>query len=197
MRKYVIGFTVAIVLLMLCACSNKTENAPDLSAPVRLEGYYISNFIDGAKYKFEITNLASGDYGGEITNMEDTNVICAYYVVGNEVFVDGKLTYYYVDGYLACVQDATTLTIGNGNKITGKYKKTVIPSDHNPSYGREYEFAGDGTIVETHYYASHPTRSWISTYTTEENIITVSSEGSTDKLFILHNKVIYPILERI
>lgn len=198
MKKWTMLLVLSLALLMLVGCGKNAAPAPDATqTPVRLEGYFCSNFIDKAKYKFEITDIASGDYGGEMTNMENTSAICAYYVVGNEVYIDGTLTYYFVDGYLACIEDATSLIIDENNCITGYYKRVYFPDYYSGSRSREYKFSSDGALLEINNYNSLPTDRWKSTYTIENNIITISSENATDKLFIYYNGVIYPILERV
>ncbi|MBO7216597.1 MAG: hypothetical protein J6V84_06320 [Clostridia bacterium] len=193
MKKQIIATVLLLVALFTVGCGAKSEDTPTLK---QLEGYYISNFDDKAKYKFEITDIASGDYGGERTDMADINVISAYYVEGNEVYVDGTLTYIYLGDYLACVK-GHTLKLSEDNKITGTYTMSYKCKGYSDTWRRDYVFSEDGKVVKNFYLNSGRMASHYCTYSVDGNIVTVTDDNDARQLFIIYGNEIYPLLERI
>ena len=198
MRKRIISIILIIMILVTTGCRKNADNANSTptESPNCLEGYYVSNHVDGARFKFEITDIASGDYGGEVTNMEKTDAIFSYYVIGDEVYIDGELAYYFVDSYLARISSATRLRLSGSNGITGTYENVYI-TPYDGSRSMEYKFAEDGTVQVTRFVKSREVKSWKATHTIDDSIVTISGNNETKELFIIYNDVIYPILVRV
>ena len=154
MRKTAVFVMVLSLMLMFCACGgkdqtppindNKQETEETVKSADRLEGYWI---CEGgtSKFKFEITELALGEYGGEVSNMNDTTEISSYYVEGENVYVDGKLRYYFDGTYLYPIY-GKKLTFNDDGYLEGKLEYEY------GNYSTRFNFTGDG---EFEYYASY------------------------------------------
>ena len=75
-------FIIICLCFILCSCGNNTKQN-------RLQGYY-ENANEGLRYRFTITELAKGEYGGELTDMKDTTRISAWYIEDSILYINGK-----------------------------------------------------------------------------------------------------------
>ena len=177
--------TLVIICLcfIFCSCSDNTK-------PSRLQGYY-ENPNEGLRYRFSITELSKGEYGGELTDMDDTTSISAWYIENSILYINGKESYFFNDEMLLSLKPderlAKDLKINANGIISGTTKRDWIST-------AEITFNPDGTITYCTYNPNFDYWGEYRTgkYTFENNYVLVYDEdGRLYERWYIYNKNIY------
>lgn len=135
MKKITALFATICLCFVLCSCGDNSKQA-------KLQGYY-ENPNAGLRYRFEITELAKGEYGGELTDMEDTTEISAWYIQDSILYINGDESYFYTGEMLLSLTPdeliANNISIDSNGIVSGTTKRHWIST-------AEITFNSDGTI---------------------------------------------------
>lgn len=180
--KKTLTFILALCLCIGLYACGKQQN--------KLEGYY-KNPLNGDSFLFEITKYGSGDYGGTVTQLDNTTNVSVWSIEGTTVYIDGYPNYTYCNGILLN-EAIEEIVVGENNTLTGTYKCAF-----KGSWDNVITFNVDGTITynrRAYYGKNYAIVEETGCYVVNENVVKVykdTEQTSLIKSFYIANQKLY------